>query len=274
MLAQENFRKRIVELETQLQHENMKYGSLQREHLALSTEKDKLEKQASTIQVVSEVKATDAAAAKAAAELSEVVKQKDALSAANAAAMKEVSDLLAQLKASDATVATLQQQIKDMQGQLANVGDVAATDRKVAELEAQLASERAGAAAARKLLDEHAAQAAALEVKKQQTIKNVAEVNAYLKQFAADKEFQTNLQGAKVKVALDLWGGSASHAVLTEAQMSEIREDPGVKAVYPRMKEFEAACERANIFFPIEYVRNGRSELDAAALLRIHGAAA
>ena len=233
LLAQENFRKRIGELETQLQHENMKYGSLQREHALLSTEKEQLEKQAATIQVVS---TPDATAIKTAAELEEALKEKDALAAANSAVTQQVSDLLARLKASDESVVTLQRQIKDLQGQLVNVGDVAATNRKVAELEAQLNSERASAAAARKLLDEHAAHAAAEEAKKQQIMKNVTEVNAYLKQFASDKAFQANLQGAKVKVALDLWGGSASSAVLTDAQMLDIKQDPGVQAIYPRMK--------------------------------------
>ena len=271
LLANENFRRRIGELESTLQHENMKYGSLQREHAALATEKEELMKRASTIEVVP---TADAATVKTAAELQEAIKEKNALAAANSAMMKQASDLLAQLQSSDATVVSLQQQVKDMQGQLANAGDITATSRQLADLEAQLNSERANAAAARKLLEEHEARTAAQEARKQQIIQNVAEVNGYLKKFASDADFQAKLKSPKVSIALDLWGGSASHAVLTDAQLLEIKQDPGVQLLFPPMKELEAACTRANIFFPIEYVRAGRSELDAAALVRMYGTTA
>lgn len=102
-------------------------------------------------------------------------------------------------------------------------------------------------------------------------MKNVAEVNSYLKRFAADPVFQANLKAPNVRVALDLWGGSNGLSVFTDEQLVEIQKDPGVRTMFPLIKEFEAACQRANICFPIGYVTSSRSELDAEALLRIYG---
>ena len=115
-----------------------------------------------------------------------------------------------------------------------------------------------------------------------------------------------------------MWAGNAKQEGLSPAQIDEIKKDPQVVAIYPRVKAFETACASgnttpiqlpesgrslflivsfdtpndtpcntlvtpsnhdylsyhvllANIFFPVEYLRAGKPELDTDALLRIFG---
>ena len=54
-------------------------------------------------------------------------------------------------------------------------------------------------------------------------------VNHHLREFANDPVFQQQLQNPKVKLALDLWGGSKDESHHTAEEIDEVRRDPVVR---------------------------------------------
>lgn len=98
----------------------------------------------------------------------------------------------------------------------------------------------------------------------EQRLRDISSINASLRSFAEDANFQVDLRRPLVKVALDCWRGEQKG--ISEADKEAARFDDGVQRIYPRLKEFESHCDQAGVPFPIDHLVAGKRELASESI--------
>ena len=89
----------------------------------------------------------------------------------------------------------------------------------------------------------------------------VYEINTILKSLSDDVGFQLNLKRPLVQEAMDHWAGLYP-AESSSKRVEMIKADIGVAQVYPKLRHLEEICNKCGVKVPLDYVREGKKNLE------------